>query len=164
MLLDQDPGGRGARVLDDVGERLAPDAEDLSLSARFEGETALGRLDLQRGPVLPGQSGGLCEQRRHEPVLQRVTAQLGDELSDLGLRGEGQLPDRPEVLREAAVVERAVLRKRLLGRARVQQRGEQRLGHGVVQVARDPVALLRRLLALAALGLGQLAWRPARAR
>jgi DNA-binding NarL/FixJ family response regulator len=46
----------------------------------------------------------VSEEDRHEPVLERVTAQLGDEAADLGLRGERQLPDRPQISREPSVV------------------------------------------------------------
>ena len=130
-----------------------------------EREAALGRLHVDRqARRRSDEPRRLSDEGRHEPVLERVTAQLGDEVAHLGLRAERQLADRLQVPREPAVGARALLRERLLGGAGVQQRREQRLRDGVVQVARDPVALLHRLLALAALGLGQLPRRTARAR
>ena len=54
--------------------------------------------------------------------------------------------------------------QRTLRQARVQERGEQRLGDRVVQIARDPLALLDGALALAQPGLGRAPPPSARAR
>src|SRR5690242_6484338 len=115
-LLDADPGPARLRVLDHVAQRLAPDAEDLRLSARGERDATIGRMHLDRGPLAPGEPRRVADERGDETILERVTAQLGDDVADIGLRAEGQIPDRPQVPREPLVPVRALLSQCLLGR------------------------------------------------
>ena len=94
------------------------------------------------------------------PSSTALGAELEDERAHLALRPAGEVADRAEGLGEGPGSAHALLLERALRGARVQDRGEQRLGDGVVQVARDPVPLLHRLLSLVALRLGQREGRP----
>ena len=154
--LDANPRRARAGVLHDVGERLAPDAEQLGLGAAREREAAVGPLHVDRQPIPVVEPRGVLGEGGDEPVLDGVAAQLEDERAHLALRAPRQLSDRGQGSPERAGRAHALLLDRLLGGAGVQSRREQRLGDGVVQIACDPVPLLDGLLALVPLRLGQL--------
>ena len=143
-------------MLDGVGERLAPDAEQLDLGAARERKAAVGPLHVDRQPIPIVEPRAVLGEGGDEAVLDRVTAKLGDERAHLALRTPRQLSDRCQGPPEGAGRAHVLLLDRLLGGASVQGRREQGLGDGVVQVAGDPVPLLDGLLALVPLRLGQL--------
>ena len=132
------------------------DAEQLGLGAARERKAAVGPLHVDRQPIPIVEPRGVLGEGGDEAVLDRVTAELEDERAHLALRAPRQLSDRAQGPPERAGRAHALLLDRLLGGAGVQGRREQRLGDGVVQIARDPVPLLDGLLALVPLRLGQL--------
>ena len=90
------------RASDDVGQRLAPDREQLGLDelATARGATPGPDLDRRARPS-SAQSRGVPRERRNQPVVDRVAAQLEDERAHLALHALGEVRDRAERLRDA---------------------------------------------------------------
>src|SRR5215211_38253 len=96
----------------------------------------------------------MLREHRDQPAGGILAAELEDEGAHLLLGPAGEIADRAEVPADRARPV-FVLAEGLLRTADVQRGGEQRLGNGVVQIARDAVTLLRRQLTLAALRVRQ---------
>src|SRR5215212_7190227 len=77
--LDKHARGGRARVLLDVGERLAPDREQLRLDELRQLEPRTGPAHVHVEPIRRAHSGGLSRERGDQPVVHGVAAQLEDE-------------------------------------------------------------------------------------
>jgi hypothetical protein len=156
LSLHQHEGSGGVGMLDDIGQRLAPDAVKLRFNILCERKPRTRAVHSYGRPVGSPQCRGMPRERGHQAVVNRVTTQLEDQRAHLALHALGELSDCAEGLCDAPRRGRVVLPERLLRCACVKYRGEQRLGDRIVEIASDPAPLLQRPLALVSASFGEI--------
>ena len=114
-------------VLRNVRERLAADPVQLSFDRSRKRQAFTGPLDVDAEAALPSEGCSVPAQCREETICPGLVPELEDESPHLALSASRQFSDRAQ--RPAERVGRAdvLTGERLLRRARVKNRGEQRL-------------------------------------
>src|SRR5215211_1886300 len=98
LTLSLDPNVRdgGSGVPHDIRERLPSNGEQLRFHLLGQRQPRLRSPDIDGQPVGSAQPEGVSCERRDQPVVDRVAAQLEDQRANLALHAPGEVRDRVE--------------------------------------------------------------------